>query len=107
MKIWLDDLRDAPNDSWTVARTVQDAFDLLLDNCGFVEEVSLDHDLGETDILTGYDFVNILEGMVGTGEMRSVILPDKFSIHSANPVGRKNMQAAIDSIERIRKWEAS
>jgi hypothetical protein len=29
-------------------------------------------------------------------------VPAKITIHSANPVGRKNIQAAIDSIERMR-----
>lgn len=105
MKIWLDDIRDAPDETWTVARTARDALLMVNENVGNVEVLSLDHDLGDENELTGYDVLSILEKLVGTGELLSVIIPNEFRIHSANPVGRKNMQAAIDSIEKMRKHQ--
>ena len=102
MKIWLDDIRDAPDDSWTVVRTPQDVIRELVWASTFdvpVEVLSLDHDLGD-DYFTGYYLTNAMEEMAAHGEWN--LIPQRFQIHSANPVGRKNMQAAIDSIERMR-----
>jgi hypothetical protein len=108
MKIFLDDdpVRDSwVDDTWTIVRTPEDALTLIMRHYGEVEVVSLDHDLGYfiADVeLTGYDVVKTIERLVFLGELRPQGLP-RFEIHSANSVGRKNMQAAIDSIERMRK----
>jgi len=101
MKIFLDDdpRRDSwVDDTWTIARTVNEAMLLLAHN--HCEILSLDHDLGE-NVKTGYDLMTWLEFEAAGGKSWPLI-PDQFEIHSANPVGRKNMQAAIDSIERMR-----
>jgi len=100
MKIWLDDIRSAP-EGWVHVRTAEEAIDLL-GRTPDVEEISLDHDLGEPldEFGSGQGVVNTLERWQAYGEDKFV--PKKISIHSANPVGRKNMQAAIDSIERMR-----
>ncbi len=45
MKLFVDDVRDAPDESWTVARTAEEAIWMLAR--GGVEVLSLDHDLGE------------------------------------------------------------
>lgn len=106
MKIFLDDdpIRDSwVDDTWTIVRTAWECLDLIAENCGQVEILSLDHDLGDDPLAgDGYLVVKTLEEVVGRGEMRPILLPKKITIHSANPVGRKNMQAAIDSIERMR-----
>ena len=62
-----------------------------------VDVISLDHDLGE-DTPTGYDVLKMLEQMAHEEDRR---VPFEILIHSANPVGRKNMEAAIASIQRI------
>src|SRR5438309_1594271 len=46
MKLWLDDIRPTPDDTWTWAKTVPEAIDLL--KTGEVTYASLDHDLGDT-----------------------------------------------------------
>jgi hypothetical protein len=94
MKVWLDDLRQAP-DGWTRVYTVPELVALI--ESGEVTEVSLDHDLGE-DEETGYDFLRWLEEQVFTRKVSSVPV---IKIHSANSVGRKNMELAIGSIKRI------
>ena len=45
MKLWLDDVRPAP-DGWTWVGTAQNAIDLLVARGQEVTEASLDHDLG-------------------------------------------------------------
>jgi hypothetical protein len=106
MKIFLDDdpRRDSwVDDTWTIVRTAGECLDLIAAHTGEVEILSLDHDLGDDPLVgTGYDVVKVLEQLVGTGELKPIVLPHKIEIHSANPVGRKNIQAAINSIERMR-----
>ena len=97
MKIWLDDLRREP-DGWE--RTFNARTTIRLLKTGDVEEISLDHDLGNEEIVgTGYDVVKFLEREAFHG--RFWIDPDKIKIHSANIVGSKNMQRGIDSIKLL------
>jgi hypothetical protein len=57
----------------------------------------LDHDLGE-DILTGYDFVKMLVEM----HIDDICNLDavKIQVHSANPVGAKNMRRLWENFQR-------
>lgn len=43
MKLWVDDLRNAPDESWTVARTVTTAIRAIA--MFDFDEISLDHDI--------------------------------------------------------------
>jgi hypothetical protein len=99
MKVWLDDVREAP-DGWVHVTTPEEAIDLLLS--GEVEEVSLDHDLGLATPdaeRTGYHVLAWLEKAVATGAWVQPI--PMIGIHSANPVGRQRMARAIESIRRL------
>ncbi len=99
MKVWLDDVREAP-EGWIHVRTPEEAIDLL--RSGEVEELSLDHDLGlatpEAE-RTGYDVLLWLEEQVATGIWKNAV--PVISIHSANPVGWRRMEQAIQSIRRL------
>lgn len=113
MKLWLDDCRPAP-EGWARAVNMAEAQKLLLENV--VEEMSLDHDLGAMPACyqcqysedacdmgadtcrcvchrhlqpTGYDFV---KWMAAEGKWSR----QKPRVHSANPVGRMNMEAVIE-----------
>lgn len=44
MKLWFDDIRRPPDDTWFWARTIEDA--KLIVNSHDIQEASLDHDLG-------------------------------------------------------------
>ena len=83
MLLFLDDLRNPP-DGFTVCRTYEDCIKMLQKNQ--VEVISLDHDLGTEK--TGY---SICLWMVEN----NYIVP-KIYIHSANPVGMKNMVQILD-----------
>lgn len=98
MKLWLDDIRPAP-EGWIWCKTVRQLRVAIVQNHFDLEVISFDHDLGENEE-TGYDALTMLERVAHEGLWH--IVPERMEIHSANPVGRKNMQAAIDSIERMR-----
>ena len=92
IKLWVDDVRDAPDESWMVARNFDVAIFWLAQRG--VSVVSLDHDLGEEK--TGYDIACAMERWMVEGDYD----PPEIRIHSANPVGRGNMLRAVEAIER-------
>lgn len=93
MKIWVDDFRTPPDESWDWALCSDSAIDCLEQakwefEHGYpnVEIMSLDHDLG------------------GDDTTRPVVLwccendfwPDSVVVHSANPVGRQWLEGMIE-----------
>jgi hypothetical protein len=101
VKVWLDDMREAPP-GWVRARTPEEVIELL--RLGRVTELSLDHDLGldsEESERTGYSVLLWLEVQVNAGSW-GFVLPE-ISIHSANPVGRERMAKAIEAIHRAER----
>lgn len=96
MNLWLDDIRDPVQHgyigySW--AKTYEEAIAAL--STGRVQHASLDHDLGirstlgmPTDEKTGYDVVCWMEE-------HNIWPRHGVRVHSANPVGKTRMEAAI------------
>lgn len=93
MKVYLDDERPTP-EGWVGVRWPEEAIALL--KSGIVEELSLDHDLGDDERGTGYDVVLWIEEAVVTSGFR----PPRIRVHSANTSARGKMLAGISSIER-------
>jgi hypothetical protein len=93
MKLYLDDVREAPS-GWHRVYWPDEAIALLQQ--GDVTEVSLDHDLGDDARGTGYDVVAWIEEAVVTRGFKA----PRIFIHSANPVGRDRMLRGIAAIER-------
>ncbi len=78
-KLFVDDVRACPT-GWVLARDYSEACRYLAtNNC---DMISLDHDLGNNS-KTGLDIVNF---MVDNG-----FYPTKVTLHTMNPVGKKNM----------------
>jgi hypothetical protein len=98
MKLWLDDERQAPA-GWVHVKTAKAAIDLIA--AGVVAEVSLDHDLGEPEVVVGNGYMVLLamEAMAAQGQGQG--LPREIRIHTANPVARNRMAAARESILRL------
>lgn len=95
MKVFLDDERPTP-EGWHRVYTADEAISLL--RTGKVKEISLDHDLGDDKKFgTGYDVASFIEERAFFGTMK----PVRWSIHSANPVGRKNMLAALENANKM------
>src|ERR1017187_4711059 len=92
MKLYLDDERTAP-EGWVQVRWPDEAIELL--HTGAVTHLSLDHDLGDDERGTGYDVLLWIEEQVALyGFVPAAIM----EVHSANPAGRKRMEAAIEAI---------
>ena len=89
MKLWLDDIRQAP-EGWTWHLHVDNMIDdikWLMCHNKTIEMISLDNDLGELE-KEGYKVLDWLERLQ---------IPIEFGIHihSANPVARDRMRATI------------
>jgi hypothetical protein len=94
MKVYLDDERATP-DGWTRVYWPNEAVKLL--ETGVVDELSLDHDLGDDERGTGYDVILWIEEAVALRGFR----PPKIYVHSANASARAKMQAGVLAIERL------
>ena len=90
MKIWLDDLRPVP-EGYMWAKSVNQAITMIekAENAAeTVELLDLDHDLGDY-CLDGGDAIKLLDWLAE----RETYYP--VQIHTANPVGRQNMERLI------------
>ena len=96
MKIWIDDVRPAPK-GWFWSQTSRHAIRLLETIGDKIEEMSFDHDLGGDD--TTIPVANLLERLAFEKKIHQI----KWHIHSANPVGRANLERALNSADRY--WE--
>lgn len=92
MKLWLDDLRPAP-DGWTHAHSVDEST-LIIMACSpdKFEDASLDNDLGEYSQYGG-DGYKLLDWM----RENDAWPKNKPTVHSMNPVRAQTMK---DDIER-------
>lgn len=100
MKIYLDDIREAPK-GWTRTYTARETIELLKTEA--VEEVSLDHDLAFEHYAgdyskeeTGYDVLLWIEEQVVT----SNYVPPIIHIHTGNPSAELKMKQAVVSIQK-------
>lgn len=75
MKLWVDDMRQPPNEDWRWVTTSDDAINALKDNC--CSAISLDHDLGGPDTTRA-----VVTWIVTEGHW-----PKDIYVHTANPVG--------------------
>lgn len=110
MKVWLDDIRNPPDESWVWAKNVWYVIGLLI--TGNVEHISFDHDLGWDNTKDdawnqqndGYYLAKTIERYAyeDTQNLHTWHLPPlSWDIHSSNPVGRKNIEMAMKSAERF------
>lgn len=91
MKLWVDDLRPAPA-QYVTAKSVNEAIRLILEaeeNHVEIEVLDLDHDLGDY-CKDGGDAIKLLDWLAERGTLYQV------RIHTANPVGRANMERMIN-----------
>lgn len=95
IKIYLDDERKTPA-GYVGVTSPKQVINLLKKYD--VDEVSLDHDLGDDNrIGTGYDVLLWIEEQVFTNPKFKC---PKIKIHTANPSARKKMELALKSIKR-------
>ena len=96
IRIWLDDVRPMPlspnmfdQNKWfnIHCKTAEEAIELI--KTGKVTCISFDHDLGRD--LTGYDVAKYIEEAAFNSEIPEI----DYYIHSGNPVGAGNIDAAM------------
>lgn len=90
MKIWLDDLREAP-EGYILCYSVNEARRLIEENekLKIIEVIDCDHDLGDY-YPDGGDGIKLIDWLAERGTYYPIRL------HTMNPVGRENMQRTID-----------
>lgn len=94
LKLWIDDIRIPPDNTFDIARTYDDAISLLQTNQ--YDHIWLDHDLSDFKDgkeRTGY---SIVQWLVERKVMDDLHVPNHYSFLTSNPVGRKNMKDLID-----------
>lgn len=97
MKIWIDDVRHAP-EGYSSAKSVKGAilkikfaekmYEHLKDDSFKIELIDIDHDAGNY-AEDGGDYINLLNWLEETGRNYPI------RIHSMNPVGVENMRRII------------
>lgn len=90
VKIWVDDIRPVPPD-YEGTKSVNETIDLIEEieaDGGEIELLDLDHDLGDYAQYGG-DAIKILDYLAEHEKYYPIL------IHTANPVGRANMERII------------
>ena len=94
MKLWIDDVRPAPegyiwSKSVNQAKTAIKTYELNYYDYGVL--IDIDHDAG-AEVTDGGDYIKLLDWLEANN-----IVNEKFTfhIHSMNPVGIQNMRAII------------
>lgn len=105
MKLWIDDVRPAP-EGYVWVKTVNKAKSIItkIENenrkieteswglkfpLTIIEVIDMDHDAGDY-VNEGGDYIKILDWLEGTGRNYPI------HIHSQNPVGVENMRRIIE-----------
>ena len=92
-KLYLDDIRIPKTEGWDIVRNY-DEFVFWVRLHGIPDEVSFDHDLGEDTEKTG---LNVAKWLGQYCIETNTPFP-KWNVHSANPVGKANIEAYINNV---------
>lgn len=108
MKIWVDDVRPAP-EGYVWCKSVNEAKNTItsanakivkafkegvpFDNSLYIELIDLDHDAGQF-AEDGGDYIRLLDWLEWLYDGKDTYT--KFKIHSMNPVGRENIRRIIE-----------
>lgn len=90
MKLWVDDIRPAP-EGYIWCKSVNETVNKIIGTeteQKTIHVIDIDHDAGDYSC-DGGDYIKILDWLEETGRCYPIRL------HSANPVGKRNMRAII------------
>lgn len=97
MKLFVDDIRNAPDDTWTVARTVTDAIRVIARFGDEIKHISLDHDISHQihmgDMSRPFPCGDAFQGVayfMGQYYRLRYAIP-RVTIHSANVIGGQQL----------------
>lgn len=88
-RMFIDDVRNPIEEDWVVVRSSNEALEYVQNN-GMPSFISFDHDLGGDD--TTMVFLRKLVDLWNGDD-----LPPDYKVHSANPVGSKNIVSFMES----------
>lgn len=102
MKLFVDDIRTAPDDSWHTCRSALSAVRALDMFSSTIEEVSLDHDISHQVVVGKMSrpypceetFEIVARHMAALRKDMPYWEP-KITIHTSNPAGAQNMQSIL------------
>lgn len=103
MKLWVDDIRNAPDDSWNVARTVGAAIRAIAMFGDDIKEISLDHDISH-QVTIGtlgrpYPCDETFQAVAHYIALRygGTIGYPHITLHTSNPVGAADMKSILNN----------
>lgn len=104
MKLWIDDIRTPPDDSWHICRSVSSAIRALDMFYEQVEEINLDHDISH-QVVVGkmsrpYPCEETFEAVARYIALIRRAHNDwnpKIQIHTSNYVGAQNMKKILEA----------
>lgn len=99
MKLYIDDIRTPKDSSFKVIRSFDEAVKFIQE-FGIPEYISFDHDLGcdknGIELESGYDFAKWLVEADLDG-LYHFPKNFNFNVHSANPVGKVNIESILNN----------
>ncbi len=105
MRLYLDDIRTPKDINFVIVRSYEEAVVFVKEN-GVPNYISFDHDLGvdenNNELPSGYDFAKWLVEM----DMDNIYLIPvafEFNVHSANPVGKANIEVYLKNYLEFRR----
>lgn len=99
--MYIDDIRDPNSQFNMIARSSIEAVAIMSEN-GCPNFISFDHDLGGNDTA-----MVVVNWMISHDLDHKNFIPDDFTfnVHSANPVGAKNIEGSLNSYLKFREIE--
>ena len=82
MKIWLDDVRPAPEGQYVWYKTAEEVIERLMTTPGLIEVIDFDNDLGTT--LEGWHVAKITAALARAGMLQ----PLELKVHTQNPIAK-------------------
>ena len=98
-RLYIDDIRDPKTSGWVIVRSSKDAINMMSEK-GCPALISFDHDLGGEDTAMKVVKWMIEFDMNACGDF----IPQNFEfiVHSANPVGSKNITGLLGGYLKVR-----
>ena len=106
MKLFIDDIRNPPDESWSICRSVSASIRALDMFWEQVSEVNLDHDISHQVVMGGmsrpYPCVETFEAVARYMAWIKTAKPEwnpKIQIHTSNYVGAQNMSKILNDAQ--------
>jgi len=100
MRLYIDDIRNPKGNFDYIARNSEEAIEFMIRN-GCPVFISWDHDLGGDDTS-----LRVVKWMIEMDlDMEKEFIPEnfKFFVHSANPVGKANIEGYLNAYLKSRE----